>query len=63
MDILEKLLQPSVVWVVIPVIAILGGVGKSVANRYFEHQERMAKIEAGMDPDAIEADIETDRIE
>ncbi|MFK7912509.1 MAG: hypothetical protein AB8B93_01230 [Pseudomonadales bacterium] len=49
---LEKLLQPEVVWVVIPVIAILAVVGRKLAQRYFEHKERMAKIEAGIDPDA-----------
>lgn len=48
---MEKLLQPDVVWVVIPVIAIVAVVARKVVQRYFEHKERMAKIEAGIDPD------------
>ena len=63
MDIIEKLLDPKIIWVVIPVIAILGGIGKSISSRYFDHQERMAKIEAGIDPDRIEANYETGRID
>ena len=47
----EKLLSPDVVWVLIPVLAIVGVFAKQMLNRYFDHQERMAKIEAGMDPD------------
>lgn len=49
---MDKLLSPDVVWVVIPVVAILAVVGRKTAQRYFEHKERMAKIEAGIDPDA-----------
>ena len=52
MEVLEKLMDPSIIWVVIPVIAIAGAFGKQMLNRYFDHQERMAKIEAGMDPDS-----------
>ena len=50
----EKLLSPAVVWVLIPVLAIVGVFAKQMLNRYFDHQERMAKIEAGMNPDADE---------
>ena len=56
MEFLEKLIQPEVVWVVIPVIAIVMGIGKSMLNRYFDHQERMARIEAGLDPEDEEDD-------
>lgn len=48
---LEKLLSPDVVWVVIPVVAIIAVAARVVTQRYFDHKERMAKIEAGMDPD------------
>ena len=50
----DKLLSPGVVWVLIPVLAIVGAFAKQMLNRYFDHQERMAKIEAGMDPDLDE---------
>ena len=55
-EFLEKLIRPEVVWVVIPVIAIVMGIGKSMLNRYFDHQERMARIEAGLDPEDEEDD-------
>ena len=50
----ERLLSPEVVWVLIPVLAIVGVFAKQMLNRYFDHQERMARIEAGMDPDVDE---------
>jgi hypothetical protein len=50
----DKLLSPGVVWVLIPVLAIVGVFAKQMLNRYFDHKERMAKIEAGMDADVDE---------
>ena len=52
----DKLLSPGVVWVLIPVLAIVGVFAKQMLNRYFDHQERMARIEAGMGPDVDEDD-------
>ncbi len=63
MGFLEKLLNPAIIWAVIPVVFIIGVFGKQIVSRYFDHKERMAKIEAGMDPDRIEADMDRDRIE
>ena len=63
MGFFEKLLDPAIIWAVIIVVAIIGIFGKQMLSRYFDHQERMAKIEAGMDPDRIEADTDSDRIE
>ncbi|MCH8142386.1 MAG: hypothetical protein IH908_12400 [Proteobacteria bacterium] len=63
MGFLEKLLDPAIIWAVIPVVAIIGVFGKQIVSRYFDHKERMAKIEAGMDPDRIEAGTDRDRIE
>ena len=54
----DKLLSPGVVWVLIPVLAIVGVFAKQMLNRYFDHQERMAKIEAGMNPGPDEDDAE-----
>lgn len=47
-----KLLQPEIIWVLIPLVAIIGLFARQLVQRYFSHKERMAKIEAGMDPDA-----------
>jgi hypothetical protein len=51
MSIVDKLLNPEVVWVFIPLAAIaLGGV-LSLAKLIIRHRERMARIGMGMDPD------------
>jgi len=49
MEFMRDLLNPEVVWVVIPVVAIVMGIGKTMLSRYYDHQERMAEIEAGME--------------
>ena len=52
LDFLQALLRPEVLWAVIPIVAIIMIFGSKMLARYFEHQERIAKIEAGIDPDA-----------
>jgi hypothetical protein len=50
--VLEKLLNPGIVWVFIPLAGIaLGGI-ISLAGMFIKHRERMAKIGMGIDPDA-----------
>lgn len=48
----DKLLSPEIVWVTIPLLVIAAVFGKQMLNRYLSHKERMARIEAGMDPDS-----------
>jgi len=48
---LARLLRPEVLIFLIPIIAIAGVAGRKMLSRYYEHKERMAKIEAGFDPD------------
>ncbi len=48
---LARLLRVEVLIFLIPIVAIVMGVGSKMMNRFFEHRERMAKIEAGIDPD------------
>jgi len=48
MEFLKELLNPAVVWVVIPVVAIVMSIGSKMLNRHYDHQERMAEIEAGL---------------
>jgi hypothetical protein len=51
MSVVEKLLDPGIVWVFIPLAAIaLGGV-LSLSKLIMRHRERMARIGMGMDPD------------
>ncbi len=44
-------LNPAVVWVFIPIIAILGGTVTTIIRKCQKHRERMAMIAAGMHPD------------
>lgn len=43
--------NPAVVWVLIPISAILAGTVAKVIQRSQEHRERMAMIAAGLHPD------------
>ena len=52
---LARLLRAEVLIFLIPIIAILGVAARKILTLYFEHKERMAKIEAGIDPDAQDA--------
>lgn len=48
-------LNPALVWILIPLTAmLLGGIGE-IYKRYCEHQERIAMIENGIHPDAPES--------
>ena len=44
-------LNPAVVWVLIPIAAILLSGIQALAKMYFTHQERIAMIEQGIHPD------------
>ena len=48
---MARLLRVEVLIFLIPIVAIIMGVGSKMLNRFFEHRERMAKIDAGIDPD------------
>ena len=51
MSVVHQLLQPEIVWVLIPLaVILLVGVLK-VTHSVIEHRERMAKIGMGIDPD------------
>ncbi len=52
---LSRLLRADVLIFLIPIIAIIGVFARKILTRYFEHKERMAKIEAGIDPDVENA--------
>jgi len=51
-EVLDKVMSPAVLVFLIPIVAILAFFGRKMLDRYFDHQERMAKIEAGIDPDS-----------
>ena len=48
----ERILRPDVLWVFIPLAAILVvGINAALAQ-FHRHRERLAMIEQGIDPDA-----------
>jgi hypothetical protein len=51
MSVVHQILQPEIVWVLIPLAAILLGGVLSVTHSFIRHRERMAKIGMGIDPD------------
>ena len=54
MQALERLMDPEIIWVVIPVVAMIGYfINKGLKNHY-AHSERLEKIRAGIDPDMEE---------
>ena len=61
MDVLSRLLNPGVLIFVIPIVAVVMVFGTKMFKAFLSHQERMAKIEAGMDPDTETKYIEEDR--
>ena len=51
MSVVNQLLQPEIVWVLIPLsVILLVGVLK-VTHSIIQHRERMARIGMGIDPD------------
>ena len=53
MDGLWNFLRSIDAWVWIPVVAIMGGTLQGVIKAKHRHEEKMAMIKAGMDPQAI----------
>ena len=47
----NQLLRPEVIWVFVPITAILVGGTLAVLRMINEHEERMAMIERGMRPE------------
>ena len=54
MDFLDKFLNPEVIGPLIGMVAVIGFFGVKGMKAYFEHQERIAKIQSGIDPDMEE---------
>jgi hypothetical protein len=51
MSVVQQILQPEIVWVLIPLaVILLVGVLK-VTHSVIQHRERMARIGMGIDPD------------
>lgn len=56
MDWITQLLSPNVVWVLIPIVAIIALFSVLGAKVYLAHVERIEKIRNGIDPDASDKD-------
>ena len=54
MDVIKSLMNPALIWVLIPLAAIIGSFIYKGLKLHYEHKERMARIEMGMEPDHAE---------
>ncbi len=48
---MDRLLDPIVLGVMIPIVAIVGAFTLTILRRWARHKERMGMIEEGLDPD------------
>ena len=46
-DLLHSFANPAVIWVIIPVVAIIASFVHKGLKLHYEHKERMARIEYG----------------
>ena len=53
-EVFSQLLQPKVIGPMIGLVAVIGGVCIAAIKLHFQHQERVEKIRAGIDPDAVQ---------
>lgn len=51
MEILKIILKPEIIGPMIGLVAVIGGICIGAAKLYFNHEERLEKIKAGIDPD------------
>ncbi len=54
-DLLRALAEPQLIWVLIPLAAIIGSFVHKGLKMHYEHKERMARLEFG---EETEADFE-----
>ncbi len=52
MDTLAQILRPEVLGVMIPIVTVISVFTVIGLKSHYKHKERLAKIQAGMDPDA-----------
>lgn len=49
--VLDRILDPAILALAIPIVAILGGFSVALSRIWIHHRERMAMIERGLHPD------------
>lgn len=54
MDTAARLLDPGIIGVFIPIVAIVAGGAVVLTRQWFRHRERIAMIEMGIHPDREE---------
>ena len=50
-DFIKALANPALIWILIPIVAIIGSFAVKGLKMHYAHKERMAKIEMGMEVD------------
>jgi len=53
-DVLRSLMSPQVIWVLIPLAAIIGVAVNKGLKSHYAHKERLARIEAGLEEEGEE---------
>ena len=49
---LDNLMNPGVLAMLIPIVAIIAGAAIAITKMIIQHRERLAMIESGRNPDA-----------
>ncbi len=62
-SVLQRILQPDILGVMIPIVAIITFGGLAIIRVMFRHRERMAMIEHGIHPDYPPDDVESEERE
>lgn len=52
LEILEKFLRPEIIGPLIGMVAVIGGICMAAIKLHLQHQERIEKIRAGINPDS-----------
>ena len=50
-EMIKAIASPTMIWVLIPIVAIIGSFVYKGLKLHYAHKERMAKIELGIEPD------------
>lgn len=50
---LSRIMEPEVLALLIPIVAIIMGVGFAITKAVLRHRERLAMIQKGINPDSL----------
>jgi len=50
---LDRLLNPAILGLLVPIVAIIMGVAYAITRAVLHHRERLAMIQKGINPDSL----------